>query len=213
MVRVTPWLLLGTSCGVIAGLMALVAAWPRIAWPLQGACVGVIAGVAAMALDERSASIVDTLPRSLLWRSAARAAIVVPALLTVWIGCLLAWQHRLPPHSGLFALQGVTAAAAAVAVTGRRRAAGVAEPGAPFAAATMPTVLALALIRPWTRWLPLFPIWPWENWPRSWAIWCATAVAVPALGTVTIRGFRRSHGALAASASRSPHLPSGKSST
>jgi hypothetical protein len=178
-IRVTPWLMLVASCGVIVGLMALVAAWPSIMWPLEGAAIGVIAGTVAMALDERCAAIVDTLPRGLVWRSTARAALVVPMLLAVWLGCLFAWQHRLPAHSGLFALQGVAAAGTALAFAVWSRATGSAEPGAPFAAAVIPVTMGLALLRPWTRWLPLFPVWPNENWALSRTIWSSLAIGVP----------------------------------
>ncbi|WP_261554020.1 hypothetical protein [Frankia tisae] len=183
--RAIPWLLAGTGCAMIVGLMALVAGWPQVMWPLEGTALGLLAGVVAWANDERCAAIVDTLPRSLRWRTLARS--VVPALmLAVWIACLLAQRHRLPPHLPLFALQGAAAAAVALAITVGRRAAGSAEPGRTFASIIIPTSAALALIRPAARRLPLFPVWPGEDWARSTVIWttvfgASLVVLAPAL--------------------------------
>lgn len=168
--RAVPWLLAGAGGAMIVGLMALVGRWPWVMWPLEGTALGLLAGVVAWANDERCAAIVDTLPRSLRWRTLARS-VVVALMLAVWIACLLAQRHRLPPHLPLFALQGLAAAAVALAVTVWRRAAGSAEPGRTFASVIIPTSAALALIRPAARRLPLFPIWPGEDWARSTAIW------------------------------------------
>ena len=104
-VRVLPWRLTLASCALITALMSLVAAWPWVMWPLQGTSVGLIAGAVAWAMDERAAAVVDTLPRSLRWRTTARALIVVP-LLGVWIVALVLMRDRIPAHLDLFILQG-----------------------------------------------------------------------------------------------------------
>jgi hypothetical protein len=168
--RVLPWRLTLTSCTIIAGLMSLVAAWPWVMWPLQGTSVGVIAGAVAWAMDERAAAVVDTLPRSLRWRTAARGLIVVP-LLGLWIVVLVLMRDRVPAHLDLFIMQGAAAVAVALAFTVWRRTNAVAEPGRSFAALALAATTALALVRPLSRGLPLFPLWPSDNWPLSYAVW------------------------------------------
>ena len=156
--------------------MALVAAWPEVVWPLQGAAVGLLAGAAAWSMDETAAAVVDTLPRPLWWRTAARAAAVVPLAL-VWTGCVLVAGDRLPPHSELFLLQGFAAVLCAVAFVTWRRAHGEAAPGARVAAGAIAVATALALLRPLPEHLPLFPVWAYEEWDLSLAIWSALAAA------------------------------------
>jgi hypothetical protein len=170
-VRTTPWTMLVVGCGVVAGLVTIVAHRPGSMWPLQGTAVGVIAGVVAWSMDERTAPIVDTLPRPHWWRTVARALVVVPALLGLWVACLAAFRDRLPDHFGLFVVHGVVATVLALAVTVWRRSRGAAEPGAAFATYVIPAATALALIRPVARWLPVFPIWETERWALSWALW------------------------------------------
>jgi hypothetical protein len=178
-VRASPWVLLVLGCAAISGFLALVAVRPSVLWPLQGASVGVIAAIVAWSMDERCASIVDTLPRGLRWRTTARALAVIPAVLAVWIGCLVTIRPRIPDHPWLFTGQGVAIAGATLAVTVARRAAGTAEPGGPLAAAVMPLAAAVALARPLARWVAVFPIWPADNWRSSNIFWLALGVAVP----------------------------------
>lgn len=180
--RAVPWVLVIVSTAIVVGLMALVAHRPWVMWPLQGTAVGVIAGVVAWSMDERSASIVDTLPRGLWWRTTARAA-VVPPVLAAWTSCLLAMRARIPTQLGLFVLQGIGAVCVALAATVYQRSTGTAEPGRPFAAFVIPTATALALARPVPHWLPLFPLWPTDNWTLSRAIWSAACLG--SLATVT----------------------------
>ena len=111
------------SCVVVAALMAMVAAWPEVVWPLQGAAVGLLAGAAAWSMDETSAAVVDTLPRPLSWRTAARAAAVVPSAL-VWTGCVLLLRRPAAAAPRPFLLQGFAAVLLAVAFVTWRRALG-----------------------------------------------------------------------------------------
>lgn len=173
--RTVPWTLVSVSCVIIVGLMTLVAIWPDIMWPLQGTAVGLIAGTVAWSMDERSAAVVDTLPRALWWRTTARAA-VVPVVLFVWAGCLAGAGDRLPGHFWFFVAQGAIGAGAALMVTLAQRAGGTAEPGRRFATLVIPTATALALSRPLERWAPVFPIWPTEHWAASRALWSGLAV-------------------------------------
>ena len=174
--RAVPWTLVATSCVLVVALMALVAAWPDVVWPLQGAAVGLLAGAAAWSMDEVAAAVVDTLPRALWWRTAARAAAVVPLAL-VWTGCVLVAGDRLPPHGELFLLQGFAAVLCSVAFVTWRRAHGEAAPGARVASGAIAVATALALIRPLPERLPLFPAWAYEQWELSLALWSALAAA------------------------------------
>lgn len=178
--RAVPWALVLATCIVVAALMALVAAWPEVVWPLEGAAVGLLAGAAAWSMDETAAAVVDTLPRPLWWRTAARAVVVVPLAL-VWIACVLVAGDRLPPHSDLFLLQGFAGVIVAVAFVTWRRAQGEAAPGDRVASAAVAVAVAFALLRPLPEHLPLFPVWAYEQWELSLAIWSALAAAAAVL--------------------------------
>ena len=81
--RAVPWPLVAAGCGTTAALMGLVAASPWVLWPLQGTAVGVLSATVAWSMDEQAAAVVDTLPRSLRWRTAVRAS-TVPLVLGIW---------------------------------------------------------------------------------------------------------------------------------
>ncbi len=125
--RAVPWPLVAVACATVAGLLSLVAASPWAMWPLQGTAAGVLAGAVAWSMDEPATAVVDTLPRGLRWRTAARSS-VVPVLLGVWAVSLVSMRGRIPGHLQLFLLQGLGAVSLALAVTTWRRARG--GPGA-----------------------------------------------------------------------------------
>jgi len=172
--RAVPWPLVAAVCALAPVLMAIVAAWPESMWPLQGATIGLLAAAAAWSMDESAAAVVDSLPRSLRWRTAARATAVVPLALT-WAGCILVAGDRLPPHAGVFLLQGAAALLFAVAVATWRRAGGSATPGMRLGSATVGIAAVVALVRPLPDALPLFPIWDFEAWTRSLVLWSGLA--------------------------------------
>jgi len=58
---------------------------------LQGCAVGLLTGAAAWCFDEPAAAVVDTAPRSLLWRTGARADGLL--FLLVWWGLTVALSH------------------------------------------------------------------------------------------------------------------------
>jgi hypothetical protein len=171
--------------------MTMVAAWPQTMWPLQGTAIGLIAGGAAWSLDETAAAVVDTLPRPLRWRTAARAIAVVP-LARTWVACVLVPRDRLPAHTGLFLLEGLAALLFAVAFVTWRRARGDAVPGARFASVMIPVAAMLALVRPLPDRLPLFPAWPGEQWTLSLVIWSTLAVGSATLLAMTLSEARNS---------------------
>ena len=182
--RAVPWSLVAAACALAPVLMAIVAAWPESMWPLQGTAVGVLAGVVAWALDERPASIVDSLPRPHWWRTVARILVVVPVTLAVAIGSLVVHRDRLPDHLPLFVVQAVVAVVLALAVAVWRRSRGVAEPGTTFATYVIPAAAALALIRPARRLAAGLPrSWAAERWALSWGLWL-TAGAIGAIAVI-----------------------------
>jgi hypothetical protein len=174
--RAVPWPIVWLACGLAGLLMAAVAAWPSTLWPLQGAAVGVLAAAAGRSLNEPSAAVVDTLPRSLQWRTAGRALVAVP-LGVAWALCVLAAGDRLPPHRSLFLAQGLIAVLFAVAFVSWRRAAGSAEPGSPFAVAVIAVTTVFAVLRPAVDHLPVFPIWAYDDWALAGVLWGSLALA------------------------------------
>ena len=166
--RAVPWGLVALGCTLVPALIA----------------------VAAWSMDERAAAVVDTLPRPLWWRTAARAAACVP-LAVVWIACVALAGDRLPDHRGLFVLQGVTAMVVAVAFVTWRRSRGSATPGARIAPGAAALVTMLALVRPAPEYLVLFPIWPWERWGLSAAIWSALLAGGAVLLAASLRAGSR----------------------
>ena len=93
-------------------------------------------------------------------------------------------RRPLPRPPALFVLQGAAALAAGAALTTWRRAAGAATPGLVVAPALVVATAGIALIRPLPERLPLFPIWDFEEWALSAAIWWA--VLAGALGLLAV---------------------------
>lgn len=179
--RGVPWRVVAVVAAAVPALMALTAAWPTDVWPLQGMAVGLLAAAAAWSMDERAAALVDTLPRPLWWRTAARAMAIVP-LAALWVACVLVAGDRIPDHPRLYALQGLAALLAGAALATALRSRGRATPGLALAPALVGLVSGLALVRPVPDRLPLFPIWPHEAFGLSAAIWgCVLAAAALAL--------------------------------
>ena len=73
LVGATHWSLLAGSGLIIGAGVALVARWPEALWPLHGTALGLMVGMAAVAVDERCATVVDVSPRPLWWRTAVRS--------------------------------------------------------------------------------------------------------------------------------------------
>ena len=59
LVAATHWSLLAGSGLIIGAGVALVARWPEALWPLHGTALGLMVGMAAVAVDERCATVVD----------------------------------------------------------------------------------------------------------------------------------------------------------
>lgn len=186
--RAVPWRIVAAGSLLVPALVALAAVRPEALWPLQGVSVGLLAAVVAWSMDERAAAVVDTLPRALWWRTAARAVAVVP-LAAGWLAGLVIAGDRFPDHTALFVLQGVAALAAGAALTTWRRAGGAPAPGLIVAPVSVVAAAVLALVRPAPERLPLFPIWEFEEWALSAVIWWGVpAGALGLLAAALTRG-------------------------
>lgn len=183
-------MLVWVTTALVAGLLATVSLWPYAVWPLHGAALGLMAGTSAWAADERCAAIVDVAPRPLWWRSVVRS-VVPAALVAVWLGGHASARANLPDHLDLFLLQGVVAAGLGFAMATAARTTGRARPGQRFAAVVVPVTTGLALARPASDRIPLFPVWPHEDWPRSVTIWSALAVVAVVTGATALWHDRR----------------------
>ncbi|MGE3449516.1 MAG: hypothetical protein AB7H92_18265 [Microbacteriaceae bacterium] len=166
----TPWGLTAATAMLAVALVSVVARRPEAMWPLHGAAIGLLAGISAWSVDERCSAIIDLTPRPLWWRTVARAPATL-LLVAAWTATHLAVRSRLPDHLGLLLLQGAGAATAGFAAATWQRVRGNAEPGQRIALFVCPTIMGIALAKPWSTHVPLFPVWPHEDWPRATVIW------------------------------------------
>ena len=181
LVGATHWSLLAGSALIMAGGVTLVARWPDALWPLHGTALGLLVGVAAVAVDERCSAVVDVSPRPLWWRTAARA-IGPTVLVAVWATVHWVFRASLPKHLWVLILQGAVAAGIGFGLATGARASGRSEPGTVLAATAIPLIAGVALARPFETDLPLFPVWPHENWDRALTIWMALGVGAVLVG-------------------------------
>lgn len=169
--RVVPWPVIASTVPVLALLLAAVRHWPYVMWPLQGAAVALLAGAVAWCFDEPAAAVVDTLPRSLAWRTLTRT-LGAALLLLAWT-ITVAWTaDAYFGHALGVTLQGCCAALAVIAYATLRRRAGHSTPARSIAAALVPVLVFIALVRPFPEALPVFPytsLGPWQHSIRLWA--------------------------------------------
>jgi hypothetical protein len=177
--RAVPWTRLALVVLTLAALLEVVRRWPWTMWPLQACAVGLVAAAGAWCLDEPAAAVVDAAPRSLLWRTAARA-IALSAVLAAWAGLVWWSRESLFGHAGDVALQGVAALVLVSAAATWARSGGATTPGRTAAAAVVPTAAFLGLARPFAEGVPIFPYGPDDDWALSRGIW----IALLAVGVV-----------------------------
>jgi hypothetical protein len=184
--RAVPWPLLAGGTALLYVLLRAVEQWPYGVWPLQGVAVGLVACLAAYAYDEPAAAVVDTLPRGLAWRTAARSLAVL-ALLACW--CLaVAWTSPAYfGHASAVGWQGVAATVAVVAVVTHLRRHGFATPATLVGTAVVGAATYLALARPGDDRLPVFPYTGAGPWSDSRAFWSVVFVAAAVWLWATLR--------------------------
>jgi len=180
--RAVPWVRVGTAALVVLVLMEVVRRWPWQMWPLEGTAVGLLAGATAWCFDETSAAVVDTAPRRLAWRCAARASGVV-LLAASWIVAVLRARDGLFDHPRDVALQGLVAMLAAAAYATWRRRAGEATPGVTLALVVVPLLTAWALVRPFSE---AFPVFPYADGSGDSGDWGTSRLLWSALGAVAL---------------------------
>lgn len=187
--RAVPWPSLALASVLVLVLMEIVRRWPYPMWPLEGCAVGLVAAAAAWCFDEPAAEVVDTVPRSLVWRTAARFSGVV-LLLGVWALAVICTRDSLFGHAREVAGQGMAAALGAAAYVTWRRAAGQRTPGRPAATAIVPVAAFWALVRPLADHVPVFPYTARADWGASRALWLTAGLAAVALLGVVLADAR-----------------------
>jgi hypothetical protein len=177
-VRAVPWLRVGLAGALVVVLMELVRWNPWLLWPLEGTAVGLLAAASAWCFDEPAAAVVDTLPRGMAWRAAARAPALVVLLGTWTVVALHAGDEVLFGHSGAVVVQGLAAMVLGSALATWSRGRGEATPGLRIAVVVVPVSTAWALVRPLQRALPVFPYGTSSAaaWHTSTLVWVLLAV-------------------------------------
>jgi len=179
--HVLPLPTLATGVSGAAVLLLLVDRWPALMLQLAG--VGVAAGTASRLFDEPAASVVDTLPRAMWWRTMAR---MVPAALlaAAWaLGVSLVEMDGVG-RNDVIAAQGVAAIVLAAGITTALRRRGQAAPGLAVGSGMLLVLTALVLVNPLDEWVPLFPYGGHGDWDGSLGMWTSAA----AVALLTIAG-------------------------
>jgi len=188
--RAVPWAVIALGIGLVPLPLLIVGRWPYAMWPLQGTAVGVLAATTAWCFDEPAAAVVDTLPRHLGWRTAARCAGVL-LIVAGWVLTLAGTSDGYFGHTTDVAWQGAAAMLLTVAVVTWRRSHGAATPAKAVATTVVPVAMFVALVRPFEAQLPLFPYTSTGDWETSRLLWTSCAVlAVVLLVAVTSQSAR-----------------------
>ena len=176
-VRGVPWLVVLFVVAPVPALLRIVEEWPYTMWPLQGIAVGLVAAAATWCFDETAAAVVDTLPRSLAWRTTSRASSAWPRSSVVWLLSVGWTSTRLLRPAGHVAWQGVAAVAAASAYATWRRSRGTPTPALGAATGLVCGASFVALARPLEDRLPVFPYLETGPWEASAALWTVVGLA------------------------------------
>ena len=188
--RAVPWGLLGIGAGLVVGLLLLVERWPYELWPLQGAAVGLLAATVVWCYPEPAAAVVDTLPRGLGWRTAARSAGAV-AVVLLWLVAVRETRPGYFGHALDVAWQGIALAVAAAGFLTWLRSRGSDGPARAVSAGIVGVALFVALARPFADAVPVFPYMADDDWARSRWLWASLPAAVVLLNLVSLAHPRR----------------------
>ena len=193
LVRVVPWPVIASTVPVLVLLLVTVQHWPYVMWPLQGVAVALVAGAAAWCFDEPAAAVVDTLPRSLAWRTLTRLLGAV-LLLVAWATAVASTADAYFGHALAVAMQGCCAALVVIVYATLRRRSGHPTPARSIATAIVPVLVFVALVRPFPNALPVFPytsLGPWQHSNRVWAALGLISVVVLVVVLSEVRARRR----------------------
>ena len=175
----------------MVGWFWLLNTWPSYLWLVAGIAAGLLGAGAGRLFDEPAAAVVDTLPRALWWRTAARS-FAASALVGVWLaGVSTIDAGESGVHLGLLRLYGVGAVlTVAAACTGLRRR-GRATPGFAVGSTIFLVLLFLATSNPLPHHLPLFPlVTDPEVAVSTWLWWGIVITAAGALSAFCYGGAR-----------------------
>ena len=182
-IRGVPWLVVLFGVAPVPALLRIVEEWPYTVWPLQGIAVGLAAAAAVWCFDETAAAVVDTLPRSLAWRTLSRL-LGVGLVLGVWLLSVALTSTAYFGRAGHVAWQGVAAITAGAAYATWRRSRGTPTPASGVATGLVCGASFLALARPLDDGLPVFPYLASGPWAASAVLW--TSVGVAAVGVLAV---------------------------
>lgn len=183
--RGVPWLVVLAGVVPVPMLLRVVEEWPFAMWPLQGIAVGLVAATSAWCFDETAATVVDTLPRSLAWRTLSRL-LGVALILAVWLVSVQWTSTAYFERAGHVAGQGVAAIAVGSAYTTWRRRRGTATPARGVATWLVCGAAYLALARPLEDRLPVFPYLSTGPWQASAVLWAVVGVVSLAVLVVVL---------------------------
>lgn len=172
--RAVPVTAVAVTVAVVAGLLWMVERWSPGTWPLAGVAVALLGATAARLADEPAASIVDSLPRALWWRTVARLPYAV-ALVGVWLAGVAAVGIGFAGRPSVVRLQGIGAVLLGVAVATALRRRGRSRPGPAVGSAFLVVVMAFAVANPATATLPVFPFGPADRWRAAGWLWSGVA--------------------------------------
>jgi 4-amino-4-deoxy-L-arabinose transferase-like glycosyltransferase len=184
--RAVPWGLLGSGAALVIGLLLLVERWPYTLWPLQGAAVGLLAATVVWCYPEPAAAVVDTLPRGLRWRTTARSAAAI-AVLALWLAAVHETRPGYFGHAVDVAWQGIALAFAAGGFLTWQRSRGSDGPARAVSAGIVGVTLFVALARPYSDVVPVFPYLADDDWVTSRVLWASLPVAVLVVSSVRPR--------------------------
>jgi hypothetical protein len=180
--RAGPAVATAVAVATTAGLLWLVEVSPPVAWPAVGMAAAMLGVAAARAFDEPAASIVDSLPRPLWWRTAARSGYPV-LLAAAWCAAVGVADVRPNGRPDVVLLQGVALILVGAAAATLLRRHGRAVPGTTVGSALLLVVTTLAVVNPAHEVLPLFPFHDDTTWASARWIWL-TVAAVAAIALV-----------------------------
>lgn len=142
-----------------------------------------LAVAAAFILDEPAAAAVDAVPSTRRHRTADRAAAAVLPF-AAWVAGVLALELRnAVAEAGALIVEGAGLIAVAVALAAVVRWAGHVEPGEIAASVLGPAVLAVLVLHPPPRSVPIFPMV--DGWAASTALWSVMAWAAAMIVVAT----------------------------
>jgi hypothetical protein len=179
----------GCGAAILLGCVVVTGDTPPLGY-LRLALLALMAA-SAFILDEPAAAAVDATPTPLTRRTALRAT-ALAAPVAIWVLGVLAIERRTASTPVLALLvEGTGVMAVAVALAACLRTAGKDEPGDVVASVCGAAILAILLLNPLPRPVPVFPVT--EGWAASSALWASLTLTsvVVTIGVTRDRAHRQ----------------------